>query len=77
MRHGNRRPRILDARRLTGWAFQPRGELLEAKILMAPSTWAARRPRFCRASPRRPTASTWAGRPSPVVRDGASPTSVT
>jgi hypothetical protein len=25
----------LNARRLTGWAFQPRGELLEAKVLMA------------------------------------------
>ncbi len=35
MLHGNRRPRILDARRLTGWSFQPRGELLEDKILMA------------------------------------------
>jgi len=35
MLFGNRRPRILNARRLTGWAFQPRGELLEAKVLLA------------------------------------------
>jgi len=35
MLFGNRRPRIADARRLTDWSFQPRGELLEMKLLLA------------------------------------------
>jgi FG-GAP repeat len=35
MLFGNRRPRNVNARRLTAWSFQPRGELLEMKVLLA------------------------------------------
>jgi hypothetical protein len=35
MLFGNRRPRKVNARPLTAWSFQPRGELLEMKVLLA------------------------------------------
>ena len=73
---GNRRPRNLTARQHDDPVFQPRGEQLEAKILMAIDLGGTS-PRRCRSSPRPPTASIWPDndRRRPPGPATASPTS--